>query len=132
MLRHLTALALVIAALVMCSPAQATQWHLGKWSPGIHNVQNAVYYAFCGGYHYCSLGAQAWRVAGCETGNTYSTWATNGQYQNIFQMGTHERSLFGWHVSGSDPWKASKAAKAYYDYGVRHGYYGWSPWECRP
>jgi hypothetical protein len=134
MLRRLTALGLVIAALGATSAsAQGHSWHLGRWDPGIHNVQNAVYYAFCGHqYRECGLGDQAWRVAGCETGRTYSTWAENGQYKNIFQMGTHERELFGWHTVGSSPWVAAKSAKSYYDYEVRHGYWGWHPWSCHP
>lgn len=79
-----------------------------------------------------SLCQQAMSVVRCETGGTYSPWATNGQYVNIFQMGSHERATFGWHVAGSSVWAAAKAARAYYDYEVRNGYWGWSPWQCHP
>lgn len=74
---------------------------------------------------------EAMAVVKCETGGTYSTWASNGQYVNIFQMGSHERSIFGWHILGSSVWKAAKAARAYYNYEIRHGNWGWHPWDCR-
>lgn len=122
-----TALAGLITVLVLVAPAQAGQWKLGKWDPGVHNVQNAVYWAFCGHkYVYCSAGHSASRVAYCETGGTYSVWSDNGQYENIFQMGYSERKRYGWHTRGSDPWTAAKAAFKYYSES------GWRPWECKP
>ena len=91
----------------------------------------AVYQAVC---HYFpgSLCQQAMSVVRCETGGTYSIWSTNGQYRNIFQMGSHERATFGWHDAGSPASVAAAAARRYYDYEVARGIYGWSPWACRP
>lgn len=77
-------------------------------------------------------GDQAVEVASCETGGTFSLWAENGQYKNIFQMGESERTQFGWHTIGSPAIVAAKAAKAYFDYSLRVNGYGWYPWECRP
>ena len=105
--------------------AQTTQgWRLGKWSPGYHNSINAIYMAFCGGYHYCARGDQAYRVALCEAGRKLSIWAHNGQYLGLFQMGSHERATFGY---GRDPWSQARGARRYYDYAK-----GWGPWECQP
>lgn len=133
MRRMATALALVIAALAIASSAQSKTWHLGQWDPGVHNVQNAVYFSFCHHrYVTCPLGDEAWRVVGCETGYTYSTWAENGQYKNVFQMGTSERRKYGWHDVGSSPWIAGEAAHNYYTAEVAAGQWGWHPWECKP
>jgi hypothetical protein len=101
------------------------EWHLGKWEPGYHNVVNAIYYEFCGHkYRYCSPGHEAYRVSHCETGGTFSVWATNGQYLGIFQMGYHERMTYGY---GRSPWDQAKGAHKYY---VKAG--GWGPWSCKP
>lgn len=119
--------AFVIAALTLAMFARtvgAATWHLGKWDPGIHNTMNAIYWAFCGHrYVYCTAGAQAWNVAGCETGRTWNVWASNGQYRGLFQMGSFARARYG---HGRDPWTQAKAAFNYY----REA--GWSPWECQP
>jgi len=72
---------------------------------------------------YCG---QALRVAQCESG--MHTWASNGQYVNLFQMGYAERRRYGWHVAGSSPWVAARAA---YRYFAATGY-DWSPWTCKP
>jgi hypothetical protein len=55
----------------------------------------------------------------------YQTWAQNGQYLGIFQMGSHERALFG---HGNDAWSQARAAKRYFDYERAHGRSGWGPW----
>jgi hypothetical protein len=72
------------------------------------------------GERYCG---QAVAVAWCESRLT--TTARNGQYHGLFQMGSHERSLFG--HGGS----ARTQAKAAYRYFVRSGR-DWSPWSCKP
>ncbi len=55
----------------------------------------------------------------------FQTWAANGQYLGIFQMGSHERALFG---HGSDAWSQARAAKRYFDNERAHGRSGWGPW----
>jgi hypothetical protein len=90
----------------------------------------AINVAFCGrGHYFCRLGKQAWAVAGCETGQTYNRFASNGQYKGIFQMGTNERAQFGfaWNV-----WEQAKSAKRYFNYSLRINGYGWRPWSCLP
>ena len=71
---------------------------------------------------YCQ---QALRVSYCETGGTYSTWAQNGQYLGLFQMGSHERATYG---HGPDAWSQARAAWRYF----KATGYDWSPWSCRP
>jgi hypothetical protein len=68
---------------------------------------------------YCD---EAVAVAWCES--RLSTRAQNGQYRGLFQMGSHERSLFG---HGSTAHDQSLAAHRYF---VRSGR-DWSPWACR-
>ena len=67
--------------------------------------------------------AQALRVAWCES--RYKTWASNGQYLGLFQMGTYARSTYG-HGS-----TAAIQAKAAHRYFVASGR-DWSPWSCKP
>jgi hypothetical protein len=67
-----------------------------------------------------SVGGFAQSVAKCES--HFHTWATNGQYYGIFQMGSHERSIYG--GSSSNPWEQVRAAHAYYLDA------GWGPWQC--
>lgn len=69
---------------------------------------------------YCS---QALRVAQCESG--MHTWASNGQYLGLFQMGYYARSRYG---HGPDAWSQARAA---YRYFVASGF-SWGPWTCRP
>jgi hypothetical protein len=69
---------------------------------------------------YCS---QALRVARCESG--YSVDAQNGQYLGLFQMGTHERRIFG---HGADALVQAQAAYRYFVHSGRD----WSPWSCKP
>jgi hypothetical protein len=66
---------------------------------------------------------EALTVSWCES--RWRTWARNGQYLGLFQMGSGERELFG---HGSD---AEAQARAAYRYFVASGR-DWSPWECRP
>jgi len=69
---------------------------------------------------YCS---QALRVAWCES--RYSTWASNGQYLGLFQMGSYARARYG---HGADAWTQARAARAYFIDSGRN----WSPWSCKP
>jgi hypothetical protein len=73
------------------------------------------------GPHYAR---QAIGVARCETGGTFDVNAQNGQYLGIFQMGSHERSLYGHGRT------ALAQARAAYVYFVMSGR-DWSPWSCR-
>ena len=68
---------------------------------------------------YCQ---EAVAVAWCES--RLSTRAQNGQYRGLFQMGSHERSIFGHGFTAHDQ---SLAAHRYF---VRSGR-DWSPWACR-
>jgi hypothetical protein len=68
---------------------------------------------------YCE---EAVAVARCES--RLSTNAQNGQYLGLFQMGSHERRLFGHGNS------AREQAMAAHRYFVRSGH-DWSPWSCR-
>jgi hypothetical protein len=86
------------------------------------SAKKAVCHIF-GSYCY-----QAMEVVKCETGGTYSPWAHNGQYVNIFQMGYTEREKYGWHTLGSSVWIAARAAWRYF---VASGK-DWSPWSCKP
>src|SRR5262245_2352340 len=69
---------------------------------------------------YCS---QALQVAWCES--RYQTWARNGQYLGLFQMGSTARAMFG---HGPDVWSQARAAYRYFVYAG----HSWSPWACRP
>lgn len=60
-------------------------------------------------------------VAWCESG--LRPWASNGQYQGVFQMGYSERLRFG---HGATIWVQARAARRYW---LLSGY---GPWECRP
>ena len=68
---------------------------------------------------YCE---EAVAVAWCES--RHSTTAQNGQYLGLFQMGSHERRLFG---HGPTAYDQALAARRYF---VRSGR-DWSPWACR-
>ncbi len=68
-------------------------------------------------------GSQAVAVAQCES--RLSTWAQNGQYLGLFQMGSYARSRYG---HGSDAWTQARAAYAYF----RASGYRWGPWSCKP
>jgi len=64
---------------------------------------------------------EALGVAWCES--RFRTWARNGQYLGLFQMGSSERARFG---HGDTALEQARAAKRYYDLS------GWSPWQCLP
>jgi hypothetical protein len=72
-----------------------------------------------------AYGDQAVSVSYCETGGTFSTTATNGQYVGLFQMGSAERSTYGGGTT------VREQAEAAYRYFVASGR-DWSPWECQP
>jgi hypothetical protein len=69
---------------------------------------------------YCG---QAVAVAWCES--RLDTSAQNGQYLGLFQMGSHERRLFG---HGANAFAQSRAAHRYFVLSGRD----WSPWGCKP
>ena len=70
-----------------------------------------------------SYWSQALAVARCESG--LSTWAQNGQYLGLFQMGSSERALYG---HGSSAYTQVQAAHRYFVASGRD----WSPWQCKP
>jgi hypothetical protein len=72
------------------------------------------------GSRYCH---QALRVARCES--HLKTWARNGEYLGLFQMGSTERRLYG---HGETAIEQARAAHRYF---VRSGR-DWSPWSCKP
>lgn len=124
----LTALILVVSGVIGNIGTRTAK--AGKQQAGSYIEYLAAKRAVC--YYFGKECKNAMAVVKCETAGTYSPWATNGQYVNIFQMGYSERKRFGWHSAGSSVWKAAKAAKGYYDYEVRNGKWGWTPWSCKP
>jgi len=66
---------------------------------------------------------QAVSVAWCES--RLRTGARNGQYVGLFQMGSHERRVFGHGPTAHDQ------SRAAYRYFIRSGR-DWSPWSCKP
>jgi hypothetical protein len=68
---------------------------------------------------------QAIRVSSCETGGTFDTNASNGQYLGLFQMGDYARGRYGHGPT------AIEQAKSAYAYFVASGK-TWGPWECKP
>lgn len=101
-------------------------------------TKKAINWAFCSrSYKPCALGKEAVVVAGCETGQTYSVWSTNGQYKGLFQMGTGERRDYGlskgWMGIGNNPW--DQALSGYNMYMKTKGEdlsRPWHRWSCRP
>jgi hypothetical protein len=77
---------------------------------------SVVRQAICHYWHPCGF---ALRVAWCES--RWQTYARNGQYLGLFQMGSYARGRYGhsWGV-----WGQVRAAYRYY----REA--GWGPWEC--
>jgi hypothetical protein len=67
--------------------------------------------------------AAAVSVAWCES--SLRTWASNGQYLGMFQMGSNERATYG---HGPDARTQAEAAHRYFVASGRD----WSPWECQP
>ena len=105
--------------------------YAAKWKPGVTNTKNAIMWAFCG-KHYkpCWLGHEALAVSNCETGGTYSIWASNGWYKGLFQMGPSERAIWGF---GNDPWEQALSAYRMYKWTSTHeGGPRWHRWACRP
>lgn len=62
----------------------------------------------------------ALRVFWCES--RWKTWARNGQYLGIAQMGTWERRTYG---HGDTALEQTRAAYRYWRVA------GWQPWTCR-
>jgi len=125
-LMAITSLALILSILALIFSRKAD----AHWKPGTHNATHAIMLAWCGGLNvYCSSGLDALRVAKCESGRYWwmghPTWAKNGQYRGMFQMGTSERHTWG---HGPDPWAQARYAHHYY---AATGF-DWSPWECKP
>ncbi len=91
--------------------------------PKMQTINYAINLNWCGHIKkFCAEGREAYRVAACETGNTFNIWATNGQYKGLWQMGSSERRRFGhaWNA-----WEQAKAAHKYYKIA------GWRPWTCK-
>lgn len=104
-------LAAAAASLLLAVPAQASNYTQAR----------AAIYAVFGPY-----AAQAMRVSYCETGGTYSVYASNhGTYLGIFQMGPYARAKYG------HGYTALAQARAAYRY-FRDSGYRWTAWECRP
>jgi len=104
MLRRLTALGVMIAALVLVAPAQS------HWQPGQHNTLHAITWGFCGHkYRECGAGKEAKSVAYCETGSTYSVWAksSNDLWWGLFQQGEYSRGFGNWKWN---PWAQADSA----------------------
>lgn len=97
----------------------------GARGTNILKVHQAINLYWCGKANkYCKKGWEAWRVAGCETGQTYNVWAgyKKHDYWGIFQMGSYARAKYG---HGWNPWIQARAAYHYY-----RDAHGWSPWSC--
>lgn len=117
----------ILAALIMVwATGRAIDHEVARahYSPGLHNTRHAINLAWCGRSNsYCAASSEAWEVARCETGGTFSVWANNGQYLGLFQMGDYARLRYG---HGWNPWAQARAAHRYWLDA------GWSPWECKP
>lgn len=85
----------------------------------LREPKNAICHVFGS---YCT---EALAVARCESGNSYSVGAHNGQYLGMFQMGSSEREKYG---HGNTPLEQAIAAHEYF---VESGK-DWSPWSCKP
>lgn len=70
-----------------------------------------------------SFCVEALQVARCES--RLRTWARNGEYLGLFQMGSAARALFG---HGSTAFEQALAAHRYFVFSGRD----WSPWNCKP
>lgn len=66
---------------------------------------------------------EALRVSWCES--RWHTWARNGQYLGLFQMGSSERRIYG---HSSTALGQARSAYAYF----RASRYTWRPWSCKP
>src|SRR5262245_35157929 len=108
--------AILLAALVFTATATA---HPGP--PGHRHHTNVEIIRIVFGKY----ADQAVAVSRCETGGTFSLYASNGQYLGLFQMGSSERARYG------HGWNAWAQARAAYRYFVASGR-DWSPWSCKP
>lgn len=119
-------LLLLAVLLTFAAPATAE----AHFEPGRHNAVHAIQLVWCGKSNVsCPDSRAAVVVAKCEASSYYwwklnrPTWARNGQYRGMFQMGESERARFG---HGPDPWSQARAAHAYWSIS------GWYPWQCLP
>ena len=88
-----------------------------RWQRMMSDPVTAIKHVF-GAY-----ATQAIAVARCESG--LYVWASNGQYQGMFQMGESERATYG---HGSTPLSQARAAHRYFVATGRT----WGPWQCKP
>jgi hypothetical protein len=117
---------LIFAYFILAIGYAADHEAQAHYQPGLHNTRHAINLAWCGKSNsYCGASSEAWQVAYCETGGTFSVWARNGQYLGLWQMGEYARARYG---HGHDPWTQARAAHRYYVASGRD----WSPWTCRP
>lgn len=69
---------------------------------------------------------QAIRIVDCETGGTFSIYASNrGVYLGLFQFGPYARRTYGFG------WTALAQTQAAWRYFKASGY-RWTAWECKP
>ena len=130
--RHVWITTVIVVALFLFLAFIITPYSSAHYAPQIktHNIRHAINLYWCGNSNrFCYTGYQAFEVAGCETGDTYNIWASNGQYKGLFQMGESERERYG---HGWNPWAQSKAAHKYYLVAEDYWGWGWTPWECQP
>jgi hypothetical protein len=90
---------------------------LPDWIPSDPRAAICVVFVPCGG---------ALSVASCETGGTFSIYASNGQYQGLFQMGSSERAKYA-HGRYETAYDQAMAAFRYSQSGRN-----WGPWQCQP
>jgi hypothetical protein len=84
-------------------------------------VPGPVFAAVRAHWHTRTERVKAFDVIACETGGTYSTRATNGQFRGMFQMGAWARARYG---HGTTATAQARAAHRYYLAA------GWAPWSC--
>lgn len=108
-------LTLTVVLLVALGGATGQTAQASKGSTAYNSAQRAV----C--FYFGSNCAEAMVIVNCETGGTYSPWASNGQYLGMFQMGSSARATYG---HGNNVWAQAKAA--YLMFKVR----GFEPWLC--
>ena len=108
-------LTLTVVLLVALGGATGQTAKASKGSTAYNSAQRAV----C--FYFGSNCAEAMVIVNCETGGTYSPWASNGQYQGMFQMGSYARAKYG---QGNNVWAQAKAA--YRMFRAQ----GWSGWLC--
>jgi len=112
---HIVPTAMVALAIAIFAPSA-----LASETKQEQVVKQTIYKVF-GKKH----GADAVRVAHCES--RFKTWARNGQYRGIFQMGSWERRTYS-RGKYTTVYQQVKAAHRYF---TAVGY-SWRPWECKP